>query len=81
MSGLKWPALPTPGRTVRLPFGCPPQVVELSGYDGAGRLLAMWWTPLGDEVMPADGTIIPTGDYRGWLAFCARPLSRLFLNG
>ena len=78
MSGLKWPALPTPARTVRLPFGCPPQLVELSGYDGAGRLLAMWWTP--DALMIADGTMTATGDYRGWLAFCAHPLSRLFLN-
>jgi hypothetical protein len=80
MSGLKWPVLPKPGRTVRLPFGCPPHLVELSGYDGAGRLLAMWWTPLGDELMLADGTTTATGDYRGWLAFCAHPLSRLFLN-
>jgi hypothetical protein len=40
----------------------------------------MWWTPLGDELMLADGTITATGDYRGWLAFCAHPLSRLFLN-
>jgi hypothetical protein len=56
------------------------QLVELSGYDGAGRLVAMWWTPLGDELMFSDGTITATGDYRGWLAFCAHPLTRLFLN-
>ena len=80
MSGLKWPALPRPGRTVRLPFGCPPQLVELSGYDGGGRLVAMWWAPLGDELMFSDGTITATGDYRGWLAFCAHPMTRLFLN-
>ena len=41
MSGLEWPAVPTPGRIVRLPLGCPAQLVELSGYDGAGRLVAM----------------------------------------
>jgi hypothetical protein len=40
----------------------------------------MWWTPLGDELMFSDGTITATGNYRGWLAFCAHPLTRLFLN-
>jgi hypothetical protein len=80
MSAREWPAVPMPGRTVRLPLGCPAQLVELSGYDGAGRLVAMWWTPLGDELMFSDGTITATGHYRGWLAFCAHPLTRLFLN-
>jgi hypothetical protein len=80
MSALDWPAVPTPGRIVRLPLGCPAQLVELSGYDGAGRLVAMWWTAIGDELMFSDGTITATGDYRGWLALCAHPLTRLFLN-
>jgi hypothetical protein len=80
VSGLEWPAVPTPARTVRLPLGCPAQLVELSGYDGAGRLVAMWWTPFGDELMFSDGTITATGDYRGWLSFCAHPLTRLLLN-
>jgi len=80
MRGLEWPAVPTPGRIVRLPLGCPAQLVELSGYNGAGRLVAMWWTPLGDELMFSDGTTTATGDYRGWLAFCAHPVTLLFLN-
>jgi hypothetical protein len=41
MSGLEWPAVPTPGRIVCLPLGCPAQLVELSSCDGDGRLVAM----------------------------------------
>ena len=39
MSG--WPALPSPGELVRLPLPCPPQLIELSGYTGGGRLVAL----------------------------------------
>ena len=74
-----WPALPAPGELVRLPLPCPPQLVELSGYDGAGRLVALWWSPLGDGVMIFDGTL--TADRRwSWLCFCEHPPERLFLE-
>jgi hypothetical protein len=75
-----WPELPAPGELVRLALPCPPQLVELSGYDGAGRLLALWWSPFGDELMVSDGTLTTTGHWRGWLCFCEHPLVRLFLE-
>jgi hypothetical protein len=75
-----WPALPTPGEVVRLPLPCPPQLIELSGYDSAGRLLALWWSPFGDELMISDGTLTMTGRWRGWLCFCGHPLVRVFLE-
>ena len=75
-----WPALPCPGELVRLPLPCPPQLIELSGYPGAGRLVALWWSPFGDELMICDGTLIETGWWRGWLCFCQHPLAHLFLE-
>jgi|SRR5450755_997020 hypothetical protein len=75
-----WPALPTPGELVRLALPCPPQLVELSGYEGTGRLIAMWWSPWGDELMISDGSLTATGHWRGWLCFCEHPLVRLFLE-
>ena len=75
-----WPALPTPGELVRLPLPCPPQLVELSGYTGGARLIALWWSPFGDELMISDGTLTEIGRWRGWLCFCEHPLARLFLE-
>jgi hypothetical protein len=75
-----WPALPTPGELVRLPLPCPPQLVELSGYDGSGRLIALWWSPFGDQLMVSDGSLTATGRWRGWLCFCEHPLVGLFLE-
>ncbi len=75
-----WPALPAPGELVRLPLPCPPQLVELSGYDDGGRLVALWWSPFGDELMFSDGTVTTTGRSRGWLYFCGHPLVRVFLE-
>jgi hypothetical protein len=75
-----WPALPAPGELVRLPLPCPPQLVQLSGYDGAGRLVALWWSPLGDQLIVCDGTLTVAGRWRGWLCFCEHPLVRLFLE-
>jgi hypothetical protein len=76
----RWPALPRPGELVRLPLPCPPQLIELSGYTGGSRLIALWWSPLGDELMISDGTLTETGRWRGWLCFCQHPLARLFLE-
>jgi hypothetical protein len=75
-----WPALPAPGELVRLPLPCPPQLVKLSGYDDGGRLVALWWSPFGDELMFSDGTVTATGRWRGWLSFCGHPLVRVFLE-
>ena len=54
--------------------------VELSGYDGPGRLIALWWSPVGDQLMFSDGTLTATGNWRGWLCFCEHPLVRVFLE-
>ena len=75
-----WPALPAPGELVRLPLPCPPQLIELSGYTGGARLVALWWSPFGDELMISDGTLTETGRWRGWLCFSGHPLARLFLE-
>jgi hypothetical protein len=75
-----WPALPTPGELVRLPLPCPPQLVELSGYTGGARLVALWWSPFGDELVISDGALTETGGWRGWLCFCEHPLAGLFLE-
>ena len=75
-----WPVLPAPGELVRLPLPCPPQLIELSGYTGGARLVALWWSPLGDELMISDGTLTETGCWRGWLCFSGHPLARLFLE-
>ncbi len=75
-----WPALPTPGELVRLPLPCPPQLIELSGYTGGARLVALWWSPFGEELMISDGTLTETGRWRGWLCFCQHPLAHVFLE-
>ena len=75
-----WPALPRPGELVRLPLPCPPQLIELSGYRGGGRLVALWWSPFGDELMISDGTLTETGCCRGWLCFSGHPLAHVFLE-
>jgi hypothetical protein len=75
-----WPALPTPGEPVRLPLPCPPQLVELSGYTGGARLIALWWSPFGDELTISDGGVTEAGRWRGWLCFCQHPLACLFLE-
>jgi hypothetical protein len=75
-----WPELPAAGELVRLPLPCPPQLIELSGYTGGGRLVALWWSPFGDELMISDGTLTETGRWRGWLCFSQHPLVGLFLE-
>ena len=63
-----WPALPRLGELVRLPLPCPPQLVELSGYTGGARLIALWWSPFGDELMICDGTVTETAAGAGGCA-------------
>jgi hypothetical protein len=75
-----WPALSTPGELVRLPLACPPQLIELSGYTGGARLVALWWSPCGGGLMISDGALTETGRWRGWLCFCQHPLVRLFVE-
>jgi hypothetical protein len=75
-----WAPLPTAGELVRLALPCPPQLVELVGYDGRGRLVALWWSPCGDQLMVSDGTLTTTGNWHGWVCFCEHPLVRVFLE-
>jgi hypothetical protein len=75
-----WPALPTAGELVRLPLPCPPQLIELSGYSGGARLIALWWSPFGDELMISDGALTETGRWRGWLCFSQHPLAGVFVE-
>jgi hypothetical protein len=50
------------------------------GYTGGARLIALWASPFGDELMISDGTLTETGHWRGWLCFCQHPLAHLFLE-
>ena len=75
-----WAPLPTAGEFVRLALPCPPQLVELVGYDGPGRLVALWRSPCGDQLMVSDGTLTATGNWRGWVCFCEHPLVRVFFE-
>ncbi len=52
----------------------------MSGHGGSGRLIALWWSPLGDGLMFSDGTLTASGRWRGWVCFCEHPLVRLFLE-
>jgi len=79
MSAPAWPALPEPGRMIRLPLPCP-GLLELAGYKGNGRLVALWWTALGDELLYSDGTTTATAPWRVWLALLGHPLSGALLN-
>ncbi len=76
---LPWPELPTPGLLIELPLALPPALCRAAGYDGGGRYLAMWWTPLGDELMLADGEVTFTG---WWPAstLVGHPLGRVILS-
>ena len=47
---------------------------------GSGQLVALWWSPFGDELMFSDGTLTATGHWRGWCCFCDHPLVRMFLE-
>jgi hypothetical protein len=65
---------------VRLPLPCPAQLVELSGYRGDRRLIALWSSPAGEELVVCDGATTITGRLLGWLCFCAHPLVGVFLE-
>ena len=65
---------------MRLPLPCPPQLVELSGYTGGARLIALSWSPFGDEPMISDGSLTETGRWCGWVCFSGHPLAHLFLE-
>lgn len=65
---------------VRLPLQAPPGLVELSGYQGSARLVALSWTSFGDELLYRDGTVSGAGDWRGWLAFVEHPLGQAVLG-
>jgi len=44
------------------------------------RYLALWWTPLGDELMLSDGTTTSTGWWLAWLALREHPLGQAILG-
>jgi hypothetical protein len=75
-----WPELPAPGELVRLPLPCPTQLVELSHYRGDRRCIALWSSPVGDELIVCDGALTTTAPSHGWSCFCAHPLAGVFLD-
>ncbi len=76
----QWPELPTPGRLIELPLALPPALCHAAGYDGGARYLAMWWTPLGDELLLADGEVTFTGWWPAWTTLVGHPLGRVILS-
>jgi len=75
-----WPELPAAGQLVRLPLPCPEQLVELSGYRGDRRWIALWSSPAGDELIVCDGALTITAPSHGWSCFCAHPMVGVFLE-
>jgi len=73
-------AAPDAGRACAIGASCPPQLLELVGYDGPGRLVALCCSPFGDGLMLCDGTLTAPGNWRGWLCFCEHPLVRVWLT-
>ena len=65
---------------MRLPLPCPAQLVELSGYRGDRRLIALWPSPAGQELIVCEGALTTTARLHGWLCFCAHQLVGVFLE-
>jgi hypothetical protein len=78
MSG--WPELPSAGELVRLALPLPPTLGQAAGYSGAGQLVAMHWTPYGDELIITDGTITTTGWWPAWTTLVQHPLGAVILG-
>ncbi len=76
----QWPDLPTPGTLVDLPLPLPPALCEAAGYTGGGRYVAMWWTPLGDELMLCDGESTCTGWWPAWTTLAQHPLGQALFS-
>jgi hypothetical protein len=57
----------------------PPVLCEAAGYTGGQRYVALWWTPLGDEMVLSDGTTTAGGWRPAWLALREHPLGQALL--
>lgn len=57
----------------RLDIEAPPVLARAVGYEGAARLVAIYWTPYGDEVMWTDGVRSMTGNWTAWVTFEHHP--------
>jgi hypothetical protein len=51
----------------------PPMLEEALGYTGTARLVAFYWTPMGDEAMYDDGVQSGDGEWPAWLSFVQHP--------
>ena len=62
-----------PPTLVALAVPVPPMLEEAVGYPGDAAFLALYWTPLGDEVIYEDGVRSGTGAWAPFLAFKRHP--------
>jgi hypothetical protein len=59
---------------VPLPVPVPPMLELALDYPGQARLLAFFWSPMGDEALYHDGQRSGVGDWTAYLAFVRHPL-------
>ena len=58
---------------VPLPVPVPPMLELALGYPGQARLVAFFWSPMGDEALYHDGLHSGVGDWTAYLAFVEHP--------
>jgi hypothetical protein len=51
----------------------PPMLEQALGYPGQARLVAFYWSPIGDEAMYDDGRCSGDGNWHAYLAFVEHP--------
>jgi hypothetical protein len=56
-----------------LPVPVPPMLEETLGYMGKARLVAFYWTPMGDEAMVDDGVQSGDGEWPAYRGFVEHP--------
>lgn len=62
-----------PETLVPLPVPVPPMLEQALGYPGQARLVAFFWSPLGDEAVFNDGWCSGDADWTAYLAFVEHP--------
>ena len=63
-----------PETLIPLPVPVPPMLEQALDYCGKARLVAFYWSPLGDEAMYDDGLRSGVVDWNAYLAFVQHPL-------